>query len=110
MKKITGINIDIFLNRLLYSLYNLIYFFGLPIYAAVELLMQRPLYCLPFWKCGYVMHAIPSQVPCVLLSRNWTKDMPLSLLVTLDVFEIRRFSSTSVPKILCEIDSSISCK
>ena len=50
MKKITGINIDMFLNRLLYSLYNLIYFFGLPIYAAVELLMQRPLYCLPFWK------------------------------------------------------------
>ena len=50
MKKITGINIDMFLNRLLYSLYNLIYFSGLPIYAAVELLMQRPLYCLPFWK------------------------------------------------------------
>ena len=50
MKKITGINIDMFLNRLLFSLYNLIYFFGLPIYAAVELLMQRPLYCLPFWK------------------------------------------------------------
>lgn len=50
MKKITGINIDMFLNRLLYSLYNLIYFFGLPIYAAVELLMQRPLYSLPCWK------------------------------------------------------------
>ena len=39
-----------FLNRLLYSLYNLIYYSGLLIYAAVELLMQRPLYCLPFWK------------------------------------------------------------
>jgi hypothetical protein len=26
------------------------YFSGLPIYAAVELLVQRPLYCLPFWK------------------------------------------------------------
>ena len=43
-------NIDKFLNRLLYSLYNLMYFSGLPIYAAVELLVQRPLYCLPFWK------------------------------------------------------------
>ena len=43
-------NIDRFLNRVLYSLYNLMYFLGLPIYAAVELLMQRPLYCLPFWK------------------------------------------------------------
>ena len=39
-----------FLNRLLYSLYNLMYFSGLSIYAAVELLVQRPLYCLPFWK------------------------------------------------------------
>ena len=35
--------IDKFLNRVLY-------FSGLPIYAAVELLVQRPLYCLPFWK------------------------------------------------------------
>ena len=43
-------NIDKFLNRLLYSLYNLMYFLGIPIYAAVELLVQRPLYCLPFWK------------------------------------------------------------
>ncbi len=43
-------NIDKFLNRLLYSLYNLMYFSGLPIYVAVELLVQRPLYCLPFWK------------------------------------------------------------
>lgn len=43
-------NIDKFLNRVLYSLYNLIYYSGLPIYAAVELLVQRPLYCLPFWK------------------------------------------------------------
>lgn len=43
-------NIDKFLNRLLYSLYNLMYFSGLPIYAAVELLVQRPLYCLSFWK------------------------------------------------------------
>ena len=43
-------NIDKFLNRLLYSLYNLMYFSGLPIYAAVELLVQHPLYCLPFWK------------------------------------------------------------
>lgn len=43
-------NIDKFLNRLLYSLYNLMYFSGLPIYAAVEWLVQRPLYCLPFWK------------------------------------------------------------
>lgn len=43
-------SIDKFLNRLLYSLYNLMYFSGLPIYAAVELLVQRPLYCLPFWK------------------------------------------------------------
>ena len=42
--------IDKFLNRVLYSLYNLMYFSGLPIYAAVELLVQRPLYCLPFWK------------------------------------------------------------
>lgn len=42
--------IDKFLNRLLYSLYNLIYFSGLPIYAAVELLVERPLYCLPCWK------------------------------------------------------------
>ena len=43
-------NIDKFLNRLLYSLYNLMYFSGLPIYATLELLVQRPLYCLPFWK------------------------------------------------------------
>ena len=43
-------NIDKFLNRLLYSLYNLMFFLGIPIYAAVELLVQRPLYCLPFWK------------------------------------------------------------
>lgn len=43
-------NLDKFLNRLLYSLYNLIYYSGLLIYAAVELLVQRPLYCLPFWK------------------------------------------------------------
>lgn len=43
-------NIDKFLNRLLYSFYNLMYFSSLPIYAAVELLVQRPLYCLPFWK------------------------------------------------------------
>ena len=43
-------NIDKFLNRLLYSLYNLMYFSGLPIYAAVELFVQRPLYCLLFWK------------------------------------------------------------
>ena len=50
MKKITGINIDMFLNRLLYSLYNLIYFFGLPLHAATELLVQRPLYSLPCWK------------------------------------------------------------
>lgn len=55
------------------------------------------------------MHAIPTQVPCVLPSQNWTKDMRLSLLVSLDAFEIRRFSSTSVLRILCEIDSSISC-
>lgn len=43
-------NIDKFLNRVLYSLYNLMYFSGLAIYIAVELLVQRPLYCLPFWK------------------------------------------------------------
>jgi hypothetical protein len=55
------------------------------------------------------MHAIPSQVPCVLLSQNWIKDMPLSLLMTLDTFEIRRFSSTFVPLILCEIDSNMPC-
>ena len=41
---------DKFLNRLLYSLYNLMHFAGLPIHTAVELLVQRPLYCLPFWK------------------------------------------------------------
>ena len=39
-------NIDWFLNRVLYSFYNLIYLSGLPIYATVELLVQRPLYCL----------------------------------------------------------------
>ena len=43
-------NMDRFLNRVLYSFYNLIYLSGLPIYATVELLVQRPLYCLPFWK------------------------------------------------------------
>ena len=43
-------NIDKFLNRLLYSLYNLMYFSGLLIYTTLELLVQRPLYCLPFWK------------------------------------------------------------
>lgn len=43
-------NIDRFLNRVLYSLYNLMYFSGLPLHAATELLVQRPLYCLPFWK------------------------------------------------------------
>ncbi len=43
-------NIDKFLNRVLYSLYNLMCFSGLAIYIAVELLVQRPLYCLPFWK------------------------------------------------------------
>lgn len=43
-------SIDEFLNRLLYSLYNLMYFSGLPIYAVLELLVQRPLYSLPFWK------------------------------------------------------------
>lgn len=42
--------IDRFLNRQLYSLYNLLYFSGLPIYAAVELLVERPLFCLPCWK------------------------------------------------------------
>ena len=42
--------IDKFLNRLLYALYNLILFSGLPIYAAVELLVERPLFCLPCWK------------------------------------------------------------
>lgn len=50
MKKITGINIDRFLNRVLYSLYNLMYFSGLPLHAATELLVQRPLYSLPCWK------------------------------------------------------------
>ena len=43
-------NIDRFLNRVLYSLYNLMYFSGLPLHAATELLVQRPLYSLPFWK------------------------------------------------------------
>ena len=43
-------NIDKFLNRLLYSLYNLMYFSGLLIYTTLELLVQSPLYCLPFWK------------------------------------------------------------
>ena len=43
-------NIDKFLNRVLYSLYNLMYFSGLLIYTTLELLVQRPLYCLPFWK------------------------------------------------------------
>ena len=50
MKKITRINIDRFLNRVLYSLYNLMYFSGLPLHAATELLVQRPLYSLPCWK------------------------------------------------------------
>ena len=43
-------NMDRFLNRVLYSFYNLIYLSGLPIYATVELLVQRPLYSLPFWR------------------------------------------------------------
>ena len=43
-------NIDRFLNRVLYSLYNLMYFSGLPLHAATELLVQRPLYSLPCWK------------------------------------------------------------
>ena len=43
-------NIDKFLNRLVYSLYNLMYFSGLPLHAATELLVQRPLYSLPCWK------------------------------------------------------------
>ena len=58
MKKITGINIDMFLNRLLYSLYNLIYFFGLPIYAAVELLM---LAFLEVWVCD-ACYSTPSSM------------------------------------------------
>ena len=43
-------NVYKFLNRILYSLYNLMYFSGLLIYTTLELLVQRPLYCLPFWK------------------------------------------------------------
>ena len=43
-------NIDRFLNRVLYSLYNLMYFSGLPLHAATEFLVQRPLYSLPCWK------------------------------------------------------------
>ena len=43
-------NVDKFLNRVLYSFYNLLYFSGLPIYVALELLVQRPLYCFSFWK------------------------------------------------------------
>ena len=43
-------NVYKFFNRILYSLYNLMYFSGLLIYTTLELLVQRPLYCLPFWK------------------------------------------------------------
>ena len=42
--------IDIFLNRILYSLYNLLYFSGIPIYTTVELFVMRPLFYLPCWK------------------------------------------------------------
>lgn len=41
---------DILLNWILYSLHNLLYFSGLPISAAVELLVARPLFCLSCWK------------------------------------------------------------
>lgn len=42
--------IDRFLNWLLYSLYNMLYYGGLLIYEMVALLLMRPLYRLPCWR------------------------------------------------------------
>lgn len=42
--------IDRFLNWLLYSLYNMLYYGGLLIYEMVALLFMRPLYRLPCWR------------------------------------------------------------
>ena len=42
--------IDRFLNWLLFSLYNMLYYGGLLIYEMVALLFMRPLYSLPCWR------------------------------------------------------------
>ena len=42
--------IDRFLNWLLYSLYNMLYYASLLIYEIVALLFMRPLYSLPCWR------------------------------------------------------------
>lgn len=73
--------IDRFLNWLLYSLYNMLYYSGLLIYELVALLFMRPLYRLPCWRNRLKkkgLNSFQEWKRCTIDSLYHTMDSPTS--------------------------------